>query len=82
MTDKGDFFRDLTFGGSPSEYRHFRRKILLHIAALEEKQLKLAGPKISTRLTGEAWRATEHLSVGDLRSEQGWLKVLKAPDDH
>ena len=82
MADKGDFFRDLSFGGAPSEYRHFRRKILLHIASLEEKQLKLAGPRILTRLTGEAWRATEHLSVGDLRSEKGWLRVLRALDDH
>ncbi|CAE7239120.1 RE1 [Symbiodinium sp. CCMP2592] len=82
MAEKGDPFRDLVFSGAPSEYRHFRRKILLNVASLEEKHVKLAGPKILTRLTGEAWRATEHLSISELRSEDGWLRVLQALDGH
>ena len=81
MGDK-DPFRDLTFTGSPSEYRLFRRKILLSVASLEEKHVHLAGPRILSRLSGEAWRATEHLSIGDVRSEKGWLCVLRALDDH
>ena len=44
--------------------------------------MKLAGPKILTRLTGEAWRAIEHLSISELRSEDGWLLVLRALDNH
>ena len=82
MAEKGDPFRDLTFSGAPSDYRLFRRKILLNVASLEEKHVKLAGPKILTRLTGEAWRATEHLSISELRSEDGWLLVLRALDNH
>ena len=82
MVEKGDPFRDLTFSGAPSDYRLFRRKILLNVASLEEKHVKLAGPKILTRLTGEAWRATEHLSISELRSEDGWLLVLRALDNH
>ncbi|CAE7492506.1 GIP [Symbiodinium sp. CCMP2456] len=81
MSEK-DPFKDLTFSGAPSEYRLFRRKILLSVASLEEKHLYLAGPRILNRLQGEAWRATEHLSIGELRTEQGWLKVLRALDDH
>ena len=81
MSDK-DPFKDLTFSGAPSEYRLFRRKILLSVASLEEKHVYLAGPRILNRLTGEAWRATEHLSIGELRSEKGWLSVLRALDDH
>ena len=77
-----DPFRDLVFSGAPSEYRLFRRRILLSVASLEEKHVRLAGPKILARLSGEAWRATEHLSVGQLRSENGWLTVLQALDDH
>ena len=80
--DKSDPFRDLYFGGVTSEYRSFRRKVLLHIASLETKNVKLAGPRLLTRLTGEAWKATEHLSVVDLRGEGGWLKVLQALDAH
>ncbi|CAE7223028.1 RE1 [Symbiodinium sp. CCMP2592] len=76
------FLRDLSFSGIPSEYRQFRRKILLSVASLEGKQIKLAGPKILTRLSGEAWRATEHLSVAELRASDGWLKVLSALDSH
>ena len=82
MSEKSDPFRDLVFSGAPSEYRLFRRKILLNVASLEEKHVKLAGPKILTRLTGEAWRATEHLSISELRSEDGWLRVLQALDRH
>ena len=82
MTDKNDPFKDLSFNGAPSEYRLFRRKIILHVASLEEKHVRLAGPKILTRLSGEAWRATEHLAVGELRQEDGWLKVLGALDEH
>ena len=81
MSEK-DPFKDLAFSGAPSEYRLFRRKILLSVASLEEKHLYLAGPRILNRLQGEAWRATEHLSIGELRTEQGWLKVLRALDDH
>ena len=44
--------------------------------------MKLAGPRLLTRLTGEAWKATEHLSIVDLRGENGWLKVLQALDAH
>ncbi|CAE7205276.1 GIP, partial [Symbiodinium sp. CCMP2456] len=58
------------------------RKILLSVASLEEKHVHLAGPRILSRLSGEAWRATEHLSIGELRSEKGWLCVLRALDDH
>ena len=82
MADKNDPFKDLNFNGAPSEYRLFRRKIILHVASLEEKHVRLAGPKILTRLGGEAWRATEHLAVGELRQEDGWLKVLGALDEH
>ena len=67
MTDKGDPFKDLTFSGAPSEHRLFRRKILLQIAALEEKYIRLAGPRILSRLTGEAWKATEHLQISERR---------------
>ena len=70
-SDRSDPFKDLTFSGTPSEYRSFRRRLLFGIAALEEKHIKLAGPKILNRLTGEAWRATEHLSIQELRSEEG-----------
>ena len=73
MAKKSDPFEGLTFSGAPAEYRHFRRKVLLHVASLEEKHARLAGPKIFTRLTGEAWSATEHLSIADLRTEDGWL---------
>ena len=68
MSEK-DPFKDLTFSGAPSEYRLFRRKILLSVASLEEKHVRLAGPRILSRLSGEAWRATEHRSSG--RSEDG-----------
>ena len=82
MTDKGDPFKDLTFSGAPSEYRLFRQKFLLQIAALEEKYIRLAGPRILSRLTGEAWKATEHLQISELRTEKSWLRVLMALDQH
>ena len=81
MSEK-DPFKDLTVSGAPSEYRLFRRKILLSVASLEEKHVRLAGPRILSRLSGEAWRATEHLAIGELRTERGWLAVLKALDEH
>ena len=81
-TEKSDPFKDLLFSGAPSEYRAFRRKILLSVAASESKHLKLVGPRILQRLSGEAWKATEHLSVSELRGDQGWLAVLKALDSH
>ena len=81
MSDK-DPFKDLVFNGAPSEYRLFRRKILLSVASLEEKHVHLAGPRILNRLTGEAWKATEHLSIGDLRTDKGWQHVLTALDEH
>ena len=30
----------------------------------------------------EAWRATEHVSVASIRSNEGWLDVLKTLDKH
>ena len=75
------FLRDLTFTGVPSKYRQVRRKVLLSVASLEDKQIRLAGPRILTRLQGEAWRATEHLSVAE-RSADGWRKILAALDSH
>ncbi|CAL1152848.1 unnamed protein product [Cladocopium goreaui] len=35
-----------------------------------------------TRLQGEAYRATEHLAVADLRRNDGWLQVIRALDTH
>ena len=42
----------------------------------------LAGPRLLTRLQGEAYRATEHLPMSDLRREDGWLQVIRALDTH
>ena len=81
-SERTDPFRDLAFNGSPAEYRAFRRKILLSVASLEPKSLRYAGPKILTRLVGEAWRATEHLAISEVRGDDGWLVVLKALDQH
>ena len=81
-TDKGGPFRDLMFSGAPSDYKAFRRKILLLIASLEPKQLPYAGPRILTKLSGEAWRATEHLPVAQVRGDGGWSTGLKALDAH
>lgn len=77
-----DPFRDLAFDGKPSNYREFRRKVILSVAALEDKSQHLAGPKLLSRLTGEAWRCTEHLSVSELRTSHGWTKVLECLDKH
>ena len=80
--DQNDAFRELQFNGQPSGYRDFRRKVILSVAGLENKHAYLAGPRLLSRLSGEAWRATEHLSVGSLRQSDGWLKVIRALDDH
>ena len=77
--DSGSF-RDLVFDGRPANYRVLRRKTILAVAGLEEKHVHLAGPRLLTRLQGEAYRATEHLSVSDLRRSVGWLQVLRAID--
>eukprot|EP00435_Cladocopium_sp_Y103_P058445 s521_g20.t1 len=58
------------------------RKVILSVAALEDKNQHLAGPKLLSRLSGEAWRCTEHLSVAELRSDKGWLIVLDCLDKH
>eukprot|EP00435_Cladocopium_sp_Y103_P025552 s3203_g6.t1 len=78
--DSKDPFKDISFDGRPGNYREFRRKVILSVAALEDKVQHLAGPKLISRLTGEAWRCTEHLSIADLRSKNGWLKVLECLD--
>ena len=57
-------------------------KVILSVASLEDKQQHLAGPRLLNRLSGEAWRATEHLSVAQIRSDEGWLKVLQTLDAH
>ena len=80
--DQKDGFRDLQFNGQPSGYRDFRRKVILSVAGLEDKHTYLAGPRLLSRLSGEAWRATEHIPVGSLRKADGWLKVIQALDDH
>ena len=51
-------------------------RFLLSVAALEPKQLPYAGPRILTKLQGVGWRATEHLSVLQVRGEEGWSTVL------
>ena len=71
-------FRDLVLDGRPTNYRELRRKTSLAVAGLEERHGHLAGPRLLTRLQGEASRATEHLEVADLRRSAGWLQVLKA----
>ena len=80
--DVKDPFRDLAFDGRPAGYREFRRKVILSVARLEDKQQHLAGPRLLNRLSGEAWRATEHLSVASIRSTEGWLEVVKTLDKH
>ena len=82
MMDTRDPFRDLTFDGRPGQYREFRRKVILSVAALEDKNQHLAGPKLLSRLSGEAWRCTEHLSIAEVRSDRGWLTVLECLDKH
>ena len=83
--DQKDTLKDLQFNGQPSGYRDFRdfrRKTLLAVASLEDKHAHLAGPRLLSRLSGEAWRATEHLPINKLRSSEGWLEVIKALDNH
>ncbi|CAL1138729.1 unnamed protein product [Cladocopium goreaui] len=80
--DSKDSFKDLQFNGQPSGYRDFRRKTLLAVASMEDKHAHLAGPRLLSRLSGEAWRATEHLPINKLRSSEGWLEVIKALDNH
>ena len=46
MGDTSEPFRDLVFNGTPSEYRLFRRKIILNVASMEERHVRLAGPRI------------------------------------
>ena len=82
LLDYRDPFKDLTFDGRPGQYREFRRKVIQSVAALEDKNQHLAGPKLLSRLSGEAWRCTEHLSVSELRSDKGWLLVLYCLDKH
>ena len=80
--EKQDAFRELQFSGKPSDYRDFRRKTILAVAGLEDKHAYLAGPRLLSKLSGEAWRATEHLQVAELRKSDGWLLVIKALDAH
>ena len=77
--DTKDPFKHISFDGRPGSYREFRRKVILSVAAaaLEDKVQHLAGPKLLSRLTGEAWRCTEHVSIADLRRQRGWLKALE-----
>ena len=75
-------FKDLTFDGRPGQYREFRRKVILAVAALEDKNQHLAGPKLLSRLQGEAWRCTEHLSIAEVRTKRGWLIVMDCLDKH
>ena len=77
-----DTFRDLQFDGRPSGYRDFRRKVILAVAGQEDKLAHLAGPRLLQRLQGEAWRATEHLKIAELRRTHGWLDVIHALDKH
>ena len=80
--DSKDNFRDLQFDGKPSGYRDFRRKTILAVAGQENKLAHLAGPRLLQRLQGEAWRATEHLRIADLRQPNGWIEVIHALDQH
>ena len=82
MGDNKDFFRDITFDGQPGGYREFRRKVILSAAAVEYKNQHLVGPKLLSRLTGEAWRCTEHLPISEARQKKGWIKVLECLDQH
>ncbi|CAJ1350729.1 unnamed protein product [Effrenium voratum] len=65
-----------------TQFALLRRKVIVGVAGLEDKIQHLAGPRLLQRLHGEAWRATEHLTVSTLRSTEGWLQVLKALDEH
>ena len=53
--DVKDPFRDLAFDGRPAGYREFRRKVILSVASLEDKQQHLAGPRLLNRLSGEIY---------------------------
>ena len=55
---------------------------MLSVAGIENKSLHLAGPRLVQRLSGEAWRAPEHLSAAGLRTSEAWLQVMKALDEH
>ena len=77
-----DSFRELSFDGRPSQYRDFRRRVILAVASLEDKSQHLAGPRLMGRLSGEAWRAVEHLKISDLRVHNGWLTILSTLDKH
>lgn len=52
------------------------------VAGRENKLAHLAGRRLLQRLQGEAWRATEHLQVAELRKPDGWLEVIHALDKH
>ena len=80
--DYKDTLKDLYFDGKPSGYREFRRKLILGVASLEDKQQHLAGPRVLGRLSGEAWKATENIPIADLRCEQGWLQIVRTLDQH
>ena len=82
MEGSKDSLRDLSFDGKPSGYREFRRKLILGVASLEDKQRHLAGPRVLAKLSGEVWKATEHLSVAEIRSVDGWIKVVNTLDKH
>lgn len=82
MLDSKDLFKDITFDGKPGGYREFRRKVILSVASLEYKSQHLAGPKLLARLTGEAWRCTEHLPISQVRTVKGWIRVLECLDRH
>ena len=82
MEGSKDALNGITFDGKPSGYRDFRRKTLLAIAGLEDKHSHLAGPRLLSRLSGEAWRATEHLNISQLRSPEGFMIVIRALDEH
>ena len=82
MDSSKDALQHVSFDGKPSGYRDFRRKTLLAIAGLEDKHAHLAGPRLLARLSGEAWRATEHLNIAELRTPTGFLTVIKALDEH
>ena len=34
------------------------------------------------KLSGEAWKPTEHLNISELRKPDGWVMVRKALDNH
>ena len=75
-------FYNLSFDGNPSGYRDFRWRTLLAVASVEDKNAHLAGAKLLGRLSGEAWRATEHIPIHKLREDTGWTAVIHALDKH